>query len=193
MTTQNLIIRDFHGAIIRQRSDGYLNATDMCQSTGKRLNDYRRLKSTKEFFNALSPIISTNQIIKIINTGPNKGRGTWIHPKMLEHFAKWVNQTPSDQPEKTIQLRLQSELGGEIEVKTPAGPIDLLTDNEIIEIKKIKNWKAALGQILIYGDYYPKHQKRIHLFGRTSNGDLTFKTIEKHYAKFNVVMTLEGS
>ena len=54
MTTQ-LITRDFHGATIRQRSsDGYLNATDMCQATGKRLNDYKRLKSTKEYLKALS-------------------------------------------------------------------------------------------------------------------------------------------
>ncbi|RKZ37160.1 MAG: hypothetical protein DRQ49_11200 [Gammaproteobacteria bacterium] len=54
MTNQQLISRDFHGATIRQRSDGYLNSTDMCQSTGKRLNDYRRLKSTQEYIVALS-------------------------------------------------------------------------------------------------------------------------------------------
>jgi len=190
MTTQ-LISRDFHGATIRQRStDGYLDATAMCKAVGKKLNDYRRLKSTQEYLAAfgLKGSIPTSRIIEI-----KLGRygGTWIHPKMLDHFTKWVNQTPSDQPEKIIQLRLQSELGGEIEVKTPAGPIDLLTDNKIIEIKKVRNWKAALGQILIYGKYYPNHQKHIHLFGKVSNSDLTFKTIEEHYADFNVIMTLE--
>ena len=162
----------------------------MCKAVGKKLNDYRRLKSTQEYLAAfgLKGSIPTSRIIEI-----KLGRygGTWIHPKMLDHFTKWVNQTPSDQPEKIIQLRLQSELGGEIEVKTPAGPIDLLTDNKIIEIKKVRNWKAALGQILIYGKYYPNHQKHIHLFGKVSNSDLTFKTIEEHYADFNVIMTLE--
>jgi len=194
MITQ-MVSRDFHGATIRQRvSDGYLDATAMCKATGKRFGDYKRLKNTKEFFSVLSGslIIPINQIIQIINTGSNEKRGTWIHPQMLEHFARWITQTPSNQPEKTIKLRLQSELGGKIEVKTPAGPIDLLTNNEIIEIKKVKNWKAALGQILIYGNYYPNHQKRIHLFGKASNGDLTFKAIEEHYAEFNVIMTLEN-
>ncbi len=49
MTTQ-LISRDFHGAKIRQRSsDGYLNATDMCQAVGKLFADYKRLKTTQEY------------------------------------------------------------------------------------------------------------------------------------------------
>ncbi len=53
MTTQ-LISRDFHGATIRQRSDGYLNASDMCKATGKLFKDYRRLKATKEYLEAFS-------------------------------------------------------------------------------------------------------------------------------------------
>ncbi|MDM8567731.1 KilA-N domain-containing protein [Candidatus Halobeggiatoa sp. HSG11] len=54
MTTQQLITRDFHGATIRQRSDGYLNATDMCQASGKLFKDYRRLKSTQEYLDVFS-------------------------------------------------------------------------------------------------------------------------------------------
>jgi hypothetical protein len=54
MTTQ-LISRNFHGATICQRSiDGYLDATAMCKAVGKKLNDYRRLKSTQEYLEALS-------------------------------------------------------------------------------------------------------------------------------------------
>jgi hypothetical protein len=193
MTTQQLISRDFHGATIRQRSDGYLNATDMCQASGKRLNNYFRLKSTKAFLVELSDDtkLPISSLIEIRQGGIPDIQGTWVHPKMLNHFTTWVTQTPSDQPEKTIQLRLQAELGGEIEVKTPVGPIDLFTDNEIIEIKKVENWKSALGQILIYGKHYPNHQKRIHLFGKSSNGNLTFKAIEEYYAEFNVILTIE--
>ena len=57
MNTQ-LINRDFHGTIIRQRpSDGYFDATAMCKATGKKFNDYRRLKSTKEFLEELSDFV----------------------------------------------------------------------------------------------------------------------------------------
>ncbi len=67
--------------------------------------------------------------------------------------------------EYQIRDRLHQQLGGLIEVATPAGRIDLLTNTEIIEVKRIGDWKAALGQILVYSAYYPEHQKRLHLFG----------------------------
>jgi hypothetical protein len=70
----------------------------------------------------------------------------------------------SESKEKVIQLRLQKELGGQIEIKTENGFIDLLTDTEIIEIKIGCNWKHAVGQILMYSLDYPQHKKRIHLF-----------------------------
>lgn len=67
--------------------------------------------------------------------------------------------------EGLVRDRLHAQLGGLAEVSTPAGRIDLLTDSEIIEVKSYQSWKAALGQILVYSAFYPKHQKRIHLFG----------------------------
>jgi IS30 family transposase len=67
--------------------------------------------------------------------------------------------------ERQVRDRLHQRLGGLKEVITTAGRIDLLTDAEIIEVKAVKDWKAALGQILVYSAFYPEHQKRIHLFG----------------------------
>ena len=59
---------------------------------------------------------------------------------------------------------IQKELCGKIEVETDSGFIDLLTETEIIEIKNGKQWKSAVGQILVYSLEYPVHKKRIHLF-----------------------------
>jgi hypothetical protein len=88
MTTQ-LISRDFHGARIRQRSsDGYLCATDMCQATGKRLNDYRRLKSTQEYLDVFS-LKTGIPVIKIIEVKSGRYGGTWIHPKASINLAQW--------------------------------------------------------------------------------------------------------
>jgi len=88
MTTQ-LISRDFHGATIRQRSsDGYLNATDMCQATCKRLNDYRRLKSTQEYLDVFS-LKTGIPVIKIIEVKSGRYGGTWIHPKASINLAQW--------------------------------------------------------------------------------------------------------
>lgn len=67
--------------------------------------------------------------------------------------------------EAEIRNRLYQELGGEIEVITLAGRVDLLTATELIEVKKIEEWKDALGQVLSYSPFFPSHAKRIHLFG----------------------------
>lgn len=68
--------------------------------------------------------------------------------------------------EKVIQKKLQALLGGETEVKNPAGRIDLLTNTQVIEIKKFKDWKEAIGQIVVYGSFYPDRQKVVYLFDR---------------------------
>lgn len=66
--------------------------------------------------------------------------------------------------EADLQKQLASVLDGRTEVITPVGMIDILTTDEIIEIKTWGEWKSAIGQILSYGFYFPGHKKRIHLF-----------------------------
>ncbi len=73
------------------------------------------------------------------------------------------------------------------EVRTLAGNIDILTQSEIIEVKKIINWKSGVGQVLIYGHYYPSHQKRLHLFGETQESYL--KMIKSHCKKLKIKVT----
>ena len=66
--------------------------------------------------------------------------------------------------EADLQKQLAQNLGGRTEVITPVGMIDVLTSEEIIEIKTWGEWKSAIGQILSYGFYFPDRKKRIHLF-----------------------------
>jgi hypothetical protein len=56
-----------------------------------------------------------------------------------------------------------------IEVQTPVGLIDILCSEAIIEVKRARNWKQALGQVLAYSNYYPSHSRVLHLFGRESD------------------------
>ena len=79
-----------------------------------------------------------------------------------EYVNSLVNIKPdmeSNNIEKQIQIRLLKELGGEIEVKTEFGDIDLLTKTEIIEIKNGMNWKHGLGKLCVYSEYFPEHKK----------------------------------
>ena len=79
---------------IDQRAfDGYVNGTALCQASGKHLNDYIRLKSTTEFLVELrrSTGIPVDQLVQIINTGPNKNRGTWVHPHVAINLGQWAS------------------------------------------------------------------------------------------------------
>lgn len=86
--------------------------------------------------------------------------------------------------------KLAKSLNGKTEVVIPGGRIDILSANQIIEVKHIRNWKAALGQILVYGSYYPHHQKRIHLFGQ-ENDLAQIRLITDQCQKQNIVATFE--
>lgn len=94
-------------------------------------------------------------------------------------------------PEKRVKASVLRKIGNMsnpvIEVNTPVGKIDILTDKEIIEVKRVSGWKSAVGQILVYGYYYPNHQKRIHLFGKCSPN--IKQLIHLHCEKLNIQVT----
>lgn len=71
---------------------------------------------------------------------------------------------------KEAELRdaIALRVNGEIEVTTESGRIDILTENEIIEVKSTNAWKSGIGQLIAYKTYYPKHKMVLHLFGKCS-------------------------
>lgn len=89
--------------------------------------------------------------------------------------------------EKEVQVKLSTKLNGQMEINTLAGRIDILTATEVIEVKSVNQWKAALGQVLVYGDYYPSHSMRIHLFGEIQESYLDM--IKRHCEKRSVIVT----
>ncbi|HIK29897.1 MAG TPA: MarR family transcriptional regulator [Oscillatoriales cyanobacterium M59_W2019_021] len=109
--------------------------------------------------------------------------GGWIDPSI--YGLKMNNQ---DRIEFQVREHLKSQLGGLTEVKTPAGRIDLLTETEIIEVKRVDDWKSALGQILIYSGFYPEHQKRLHLFG-SAKDEKQISTIANSCLAFDVLVS----
>lgn len=91
--------------------------------------------------------------------------------------------------ERRIRDRLGAELGGQVEVITAVGRIDLLTASEVIEIKNIDDWKEALGKILAYSAFFPEHCKRIHLFGKLNLTKLALA--QALSSEFNISVTFE--
>lgn len=147
-------------------------------------------------------IIPYQLVIRILTYFYYKGKSTEDGCKIVGIYVE-VNKTvvqnfekdllKEKKPEKRLQIKLAKELNGVMEVPTEAGRIDLLTPTEIIEIKQINQWKSALGQILVYGCYYPSHRKRIYLFGVGDCHSSYLNVIKKHCQKFNVTVTTDFS
>lgn len=88
--------------------------------------------------------------------------------------------------EWVVTRKLSKELGGKIEVGSRYGKIDILTDEAIIEVKRYKSWKHALGQILIYSIDYPNHKKMLYLYGTSKPRKSAWELICNACLKFGV-------
>lgn len=89
-----LIPHRAEGAIIYQRpSDGYINATAMCQAVGKEWSNYNQNANTTAFLNELSSDlgIPRSEIVQSIRGGDPRVQGTWVHPHMAIHLAQWCS------------------------------------------------------------------------------------------------------
>lgn len=95
--------------------------------------------------------------------------------------------------EDRLTMTLAKSFEAQREVKTPAGYVDLVSEKlEIVaEVKSVKGWKHALGQILVYAHYFPSKRPFIVLFGGAS--DKKREMIKHHAERFGVcVMFISG-
>jgi len=79
--------RQVDGCIIDQRStDGYINATTMCNAAGKKFSHYS--ESAKAFISQLSVEagIPASVLIQSIHGGAKSG--TWVHPQIAIHLGQ---------------------------------------------------------------------------------------------------------
>jgi hypothetical protein len=53
----SLTLREYNGIQIPQRHDGYINATAMCQAGGKQWSNFRQLKQTEDYVEALESVL----------------------------------------------------------------------------------------------------------------------------------------
>jgi hypothetical protein len=66
--------------------------------------------------------------------------------------------------EKYVRDQLAAMVHGHKEHVLPTGDrIDVLTEEAIYEVKPPEQYKAAIGQLLVYSQFYPNHQKILYL------------------------------
>lgn len=91
---QNL---SFNSVTVSFRQDGFLNASAIAKHFGKAPKDYLKSEQTQQYIAALAENLSKgrkipleeNQLV-IVKHGGNQS-GTWLHPKLAIHFARWLD------------------------------------------------------------------------------------------------------
>lgn len=142
---------NFGNIAVSFREDGYLNATQIAAHFGKLPKDYLKTEQTQQYISALAESLSErtkiltdeNQIV-IVKKGNSKNftQGTWLHPKLAIHFARWLNPKFAVWCDEQIEILLNGKISDGIKTVTPkptrALP-DGLTSEQIEAVKKLHN------------------------------------------------------
>ena len=87
-----LIQHQLATSTIQQRSsDGYINATELCQAANRRWYQYRRVEENGAFLRALSGQTGhpETQLVQEVISGDDTE--TWVHPQVAVHLANWLS------------------------------------------------------------------------------------------------------
>ena len=89
--------------------------------------------------------------------------------KILHSYNLKNSKKEGQTLERSLQITYQSRLGGKIEVITPVGRVDLVTEDSLYEFKNWQGFKEALGQVLCYKRYIKVENYYIVLFNCPEN------------------------
>ena len=107
-----LILSDGKEFSIPVRKDGYVNATLLCKASGKRIDNWMRLDSTKNLFREFSNSLRSEGV-KSTDCLEGKYGGTFIHPDLAVQLAQWISPSFSLQVSRWIRELL---LTGKVEL-----------------------------------------------------------------------------
>jgi hypothetical protein len=161
----------FNGVVIVSRSDGFVDATELCRAGGKRFNHWYSLESTKQLVLVLKSKAGIPALDLIeINKGGNH-IGSWIHPDLAIQLAQWISPSFALQVSEwirtlftdgnvSINIKLQNEL------KIKDNKIKLLED---IYLKKHKRDDYPESNVIYMVTTEANKNKRNYIIGKTTN------------------------
>lgn len=121
MSTQLITIQ--YGTMpVLFHTDAFINATAIAKQFGKKTENYLRTNETKAYITALQKYLFTgensvtlksvteqNQLVITKKGGVPAEQGTWLHPKLTIHFARWLSADFAIWCDLQIEKILQSD------------------------------------------------------------------------------------
>jgi hypothetical protein len=104
MNTEIITLQYNEFPVLFQSSGAWLNATAIAKHFLKKPETYLKTLDTQEYISALQDVLfpidnsdalksatEQNQLVKVKKGGLPENQGTWLHPKLSIHFARWLN------------------------------------------------------------------------------------------------------
>lgn len=93
------LIKSFGNIAVSFNQNGFLNATAVAKHFQKRPETYLKTEQTQQYVaalaehlsNTLKSVIDENQLVIVKGGSSKNGGGTWLHPKLAIHFARWLD------------------------------------------------------------------------------------------------------
>lgn len=86
-----LVKATYRDLAVNFTEEAWLNATAVAERFGKRVDHYLANAETKEYIAALRETENTRDVGDFIKSKRGKNGGTWFHPDLAIHFARWLD------------------------------------------------------------------------------------------------------
>lgn len=87
----SLVALDYQGLTVSFNEDGWFNATAAAAHYGKRLDHYLANAETQDYIAALCEGGNPRKVGDFVRTQRGRNGGTWFHPDLGVHFARWLD------------------------------------------------------------------------------------------------------
>ncbi|SIO39393.1 KilA-N domain-containing protein [Burkholderia sp. GAS332] len=87
----SLVRADYDGHEVQFTNEAWFNATEAAEKRGKRLDKYMKADGTEEYIAVLMEDPNTPTRGDLIKTKRGNNGGTWLHPDLAVHFARWLD------------------------------------------------------------------------------------------------------
>lgn len=115
-----IITRKFNGLTIGQRkSDGYINLNQLADASGKRIDNWKRLKETTSLLREFSSSLEYQGIQPLVEIEGRNG-GTWAHPDIAIQFAQWCSSAFALQVSRWVREWMMTTRENPIPIEPPA-------------------------------------------------------------------------
>ena len=124
------------------KEDNWINATEVAKLYGKRLDSYWVNMDTLEYIVALEKFNSHPEW-ELKQTVEGRYGGTYIHPDLVIHFARWANAEFAVQCDKYLKLSMRNEM---IEDKREIHQLTL----DLNDARELRTYKGGLISLRKY-------------------------------------------